>query len=881
MNDAPQDASRSQNASHLHGSRPGIDRRTFLGAVGAAAAVTLLPQQPVHANQAAQDYYYQDSFGAVGPAGEGAIELGVYPPPVLAPMTVQADGSTTAATFYSPGYPQYNILMIVVDQMRNPAFWVPAANTTSTGQQIVNSSITNISGLANTSFYFPHYFTAATICGPARACLLTGLYAQQHCLFQSSLPDTTESTPPLLPYNPAWLPGSTTENPGFPTIGNVLSQPVAANNNMSMLQYDCTWIGKWHLSCVTGTADGSNGQNGPRDYGFNPTYSIPNIWDGAYSSPYAGIAYPSPNGLQNEGVGGDFLDSFTQSPPGRDVPLFIPTTFNNNNAFPGFVQLNDAAIAWAFTNVWLPYANTNLNKNNGSQLLTPWFCGVSFINPHDITDFPFTYGLTITPNSNFSGGEMTSYGANYQPAPANLTSNLTYSGNDCLAGSCGTGDEMFIPMFPSAYSNLPPGAPSAGNYWNYENLSSPQLQYANYGKPGLQLAFQQIHDRTAGVIASPGAYNTTTDSWPNPAAWTTFLNYYLWMQSCVDYQVGEVLGTNPSSATVNPGLMQYPKFWKNTVVVFTSDHGEYGGSHGLHTKGGAVYDESLNVPLYISYPSMRQAGMTAPIPLTYTCSSVDLLPFLYSLALGNEYWRSNANDMVYYLSGRESILDAIYKSSHSSYVLQQRRVSGVPVYNNSIAVSAGNYQPFILHTSDDIPVLLSGSSPPSHVIGFRTVDATDVNSNSAPFYPGNSYGGGKLGIYNYWDTCGQMSAPIFPINPSGPGSAQSQYEFYNYSPHPHVGSLNANPQETLNQFFDPTTGLKTAQGLNYYENFYGIGAVQGNNVQAELYNLNAGTSPGNNTQQVQAAIQVAYTNYRTFLINTGNSTGSDGRPKSC
>ena len=270
MNDAPQDASRSQNASHLHGSRPGIDRRTFLGAVGAAAAVTLLPQQPVHANQAAQDYYYQDSFGAVGPAGEGAIELGVYSPPVLAPMTVQADGSTTAATFYSPGYPQYNILMIVVDQMRNPAFWVPAANTTSTGQQIVNSSIPNISGLANTSFYFPHYFTAATICGPARACLLTGLYAQQHCLFQSSLPDTTESTPPLLPYNPAWLPGSTTENPGFPTIGNVLSQPVAANNNMSMLQYDCTWIGKWHLSCVTGTADGSNGQNGPARLWLQP-----------------------------------------------------------------------------------------------------------------------------------------------------------------------------------------------------------------------------------------------------------------------------------------------------------------------------------------------------------------------------------------------------------------------------------------------------------------------------------------------------------------------------------------------------------------------------------------------------------------------------------
>ena len=264
--------------------------------------------------------------------------------------------------------------------------------------------------------------------------------------------------------------------------------------------------------------------------------------------------------------------------------------------------------------------------------------------------------------------------------------------------------------------------------------------------------------------------------------------------------------------------------------------------------------------------------MTAPVPLTYTCSSV-----VYPLALGNEYWRSNANDMVYYLSGRESILDAIYKSSHSSYVLQQRRVSGIPLYNNSLAISAGNYQPFILHTSDDMPTAGSGSSAvPSHVIGFRTVDATDVNSNSAPFYPANSYGGGKLGIYSYWNSCGQMSAPILPINTGG---AQSQYEFYNYSPHPFVGSENANPQELVNQFFDPTTGDRTAQGLNYYENFYNIGTLQGNNVQAELYYLNAGTSPGNNTKQVEAAIQVAYTNYRSYLIASNNSTGSDGRKK--
>ena len=856
---------------------PGLDRRTFIGSVGAAigavAASNVLFNKASAANQASQNYYYQDSFGEVAPAGEGAIAAGVYPPPVLGPLDIGPDGTTTSSTFYSPGYPQYNILLIIVDQMRNAAFWLPAANATATGQQIVNNYIPNISGLSNASFYFPHYFTAATVCGPARACLVTGLYAQQHCIFQSSLPDNTESTPPLLPYNPNWIPGSTTQTPGFPTIGNVLSQLVNANNNTSQLQYDCTWIGKWHESCVTGNNDSSIGQNGPRDYGFNPIYSIPNIWASGLS-PYARSNYASPNGLENEGTGGDFLDSYAQTTPGRDVPLFSPATFHNNSAIPTFVQLNDAAIAWAFTDVWLPYANAHLNQNNGAQLTTPWFCAVSFVNPHDITNFPFSFGLTLTTNNNFSGGPPTLHGANYQPPPFSA-SPADYSGNDCVSGisRCSAdGSFVNIPAFPSAYSALPPGA-AGGAGWNYEQVGNPSLYYSNNGKPDLQYSFQVSHNGADGIIADPSV---------TPSAWTTFLNYYLWMQSCVDYQVGQVLGTNPSSPTTNPGLQQYPKFWKNTVVIFTSDHGEYGGSHGIHTKGGAVYEESLNVPFYVSFPGMRNnSTITSPVPITYTCSSVDVLPFLYSLALGNELWRSNGNDIVAYLSGRESILDAIYKYNHMGSILQQRRISSIPYYNNTVGPYAGTSQPFILHTSDDIAIATSGTGNrtpvPSHVIGFRTVDVSDVNTSSAPFYPSNSYGGGKLGIYSYWNTCGQMSAPVMPINTT---NAPSEYEFYNYSPIPPTGSLAANPQEVGNQMFDGM-GSNTTLAQLYFNDFYGIGSPGGTNVQEELYQLNAGSSPGNNTQQVQAAIQTAYESYRTFLFTNGTATGRNGTNSSC
>ena len=81
----------------------------------------------------------------------------------------------------------------------------------------------------------------------------------------------------------------------------------------------------------------------------------------------------------------------------------------------------------------------------------------------------------------------------------------------------------------------------------------------------------------------------------NVNGWYTFLNYYFWMQAWVDAQVGAVIH----------GLAADPS-WANTVIVFTADHGDYGGSHGLHDKGGALYDEALNVPLYISYPGMRK-----------------------------------------------------------------------------------------------------------------------------------------------------------------------------------------------------------------------------------------------------------------------------------
>jgi len=67
----------------------------------------------------------------------------------------------------------------------------------------------------------------------------------------------------------------------------------------------------------------------------------------------------------------------------------------------------------------------------------------------------------------------------------------------------------------------------------------------------------------------------------------------------------------------------------NTIVVFTSDHGEMAGAHRLRQKGPVVYRENLNVPFMVVHPDVKGARTTQALG-----SAVDILPTLYALAGG-------------------------------------------------------------------------------------------------------------------------------------------------------------------------------------------------------------------------------------------------------
>jgi hypothetical protein len=154
----------------------------------------------------------------------------------------------------------------------------------------------------------------------------------------------------------------------------------------------------------------------------------------------------------------------------------------------------------------------------------------------------------------------------------------------------------------------------------------------------------------------------------------------------VDAQVGTVL----------EALQSRPEVAANTVIVFTSDHGEYGSSHGLRGKGASAYEEAIRVPLIVKDP--REKLTAAPqLVRTQLSSHVDLAGLLLTIARGSNAWR---NDERYaHIAGRLDL----------AAILADPSAPG---------------REFVLHATDEIVTEFAiepyAAQAPLHVTGIRT-----------------------------------------------------------------------------------------------------------------------------------------------------------------
>jgi arylsulfatase A-like enzyme len=255
---------------------------------------------------------------------------------------------------------------------------------------------------------------------------------------------------------------------------------------------------------------------------------------------------------------------------------------------------------------------------------------------------------------------------------------------------------------PALVRGLPP---------NYE---TPEMLEA-HGKPLLQLSFQQTAAASFGAVPLVGPDVTE--------AWTPFFDLYVKLQRNVDEHVGMVLRT----------LESRPEVAANTIVVFTSDHGEYGGSHGLRGKGGGAYEEAIRVPLIVKDPRGALTAATGR-PRTQLTSSVDVAPMLLSIASGSSAWRRNPR--YAHLADRADLAKIL-------------------------ANPGARGRPFVLHTTDEIVTEFAtepyAADAPLHVVALRAANAKYATySNWTPDGIAPLPEGQERELYDYRTRAGRM-----------------------------------------------------------------------------------------------------------------------------
>jgi arylsulfatase A-like enzyme len=98
--------------------------------------------------------------------------------------------------------------------------------------------------------------------------------------------------------------------------------------------------------------------------------------------------------------------------------------------------------------------------------------------------------------------------------------------------------------------------------------------------------------------------------------WRRFNDYHINCTRGVDAQIARVL-----NELDDLGLTD------GTIVVYTTDHGEAAGAHGMRGKGPFAYQEAIHLPFYMVHPDVDGGQDCRALS-----SHIDMVPTLLSLA---------------------------------------------------------------------------------------------------------------------------------------------------------------------------------------------------------------------------------------------------------
>ncbi|MDX2349026.1 MAG: sulfatase-like hydrolase/transferase [Porticoccus sp.] len=149
--------------------------------------------------------------------------------------------------------------------------------------------------------------------------------------------------------------------------------------------------------------------------------------------------------------------------------------------------------------------------------------------------------------------------------------------------------------------------------WNVTLPATRKQSINEKGRPTAHLDYQQSRGAMVGVVPD------------DDKRWQRLNNYYLNCIKDVDNNIDELLNE-----------LDELNIADNTIVIFTADHGELSGAHGLTGKGATAYQEQNNVPFIIVHPAFKGNKRCKAVT-----SHVDIATTLISLAGGDASHVSN------------------------------------------------------------------------------------------------------------------------------------------------------------------------------------------------------------------------------------------------
>ena len=184
-----------------------------------------------------------------------------------------------------------------------------------------------------------------------------------------------------------------------------------------------------------------------------------------------------------------------------------------------------------------------------------------------------------------------------------------------------------------------------------ESLSSPKFPFF------MAVSYQAPHPPCSPPVDDMQRYdksvldgppNTDRDAWFKNTGWNAdygaeeFRKRYFGEISQLDTAFGRVLKTLEKTGLAD-----------DTVVIFTSDHGDMAGCHGLFGKG-VMFDESVRVPLLIRVPGTAQRVIESPV------STVDLFATILHLADAENPGETEGRSLLPCMTGEPDIATDVF-----------------------------------------------------------------------------------------------------------------------------------------------------------------------------------------------------------------------------